>query len=133
MATIINGSDNFNTNDVVTDTELNTTVSSIEDSGWITPTFENGWTHYTSPYGDVRYRKINGVVHIEGLMRNGTISTSLPAFTLPVGFRPKARILGVTFSNDNAVRLDIDTNGYVIPYNGSNAWYSVWCSFVAHN
>ena len=133
MATIINGSDNFNTNDVVTDTELNTAVSSIEDSGWITPTFENGWTHYPSPFGDVRYRKINGVVHIEGIMKDGTISNTLPAFTLPVGFRPKARLLRATQSDSVLGRLDVDTNGYVIPYSGSNAWFSVWCSFVAHN
>lgn len=133
MATIINGSDNFNTNNVATDTELSNAVSSIEDSGWITPTFQNGWTHYTAPYGDVRYRKINGVVHIEGLMKSGTISSTLPAFTLPVGFRPKAKLLGATQSNSVLGRLDVDTDGYVIPYTGSNVWFSVWCSFVAHN
>jgi len=133
MATIINGSDNFNTNNVATDTELNTAVSSIEDSGWITPTFQNGWTHYDTTYGDVRYRKINGVVHIEGLIKSGTISATQPVFTLPVGFRPKTRLLKATFSNNSVARLDIATNGYVIPYSGSNVWYSVWCSFAAHN
>ena len=133
MSTIINGSDNFNTNNVATDTELNNAVSSIDDSGWITVSFQNGWSHYDSTYGDVRYRKINGVVHIEGLMKGGTISTSSPAFTLPVGFRPKTRLLGVTYSSGGAGRLDINTNGYALPYSGSNVWYSVWCSFVAHN
>lgn len=128
MSTIIRGSDNFDTNDVVTQTEYNS-----YDSGWLYPTFQNGWVDYDSTYGYTRYRKINNVVYIEGLIKNGTISTSLPCFTLPVGYRPAHRLLTSTFSNNAIGRLDVDTNGYVIPYSGSNAWYSVWCSFVAES
>ena len=128
MSTIIRGSDGFDTNDVVSQTEYDS-----YDSGWIYPTFQNGWVNYGTPFGYARYRKINNVVHIEGLIKSGTISTSLPCFILPEGMRPQHRLLKATFSSNGAGRLDIDTNGYVIPHDGSNAWYSVWCSFVAEN
>ena len=128
MSTIIRGSDNFDSNDVVSQTEYDS-----YDSGWIYPTFKNGWVNYDGSYGYTRYRKINNVVHIEGLIMSGTISTTLPCFILPEGMRPQHRLLKATLSNSVVGRLDIDTDGYVIPHSGSNIWYSVWCSFVAEN
>lgn len=95
--------------------------------------FQNTWVHYdTSLYGPCRYRKTSsGLVVMQGLMKSGTISTTLPAFILPVGYRPSVRLLITTMSNSAISRMDIETNGNVLPYSGSNAWYSIACVFYA--
>lgn len=125
--------------DNVTNTAGDTTVNSveIEDSGWIiigsagAPAFQNNWVDYgTSTYFDPRFRKINGVVYIEGLIKNGT--TSLAAFTLPVGYRPYCRLIFATDADSAFGRLDVNDNGDVLPIVSSNAWVTLNCSFVAH-
>lgn len=54
-----------------------------QDTGWVTPTFQNGWG------GFARYRKDSANnLHIQARLSTvGTSSTSLPAFTLPAGFQ----------------------------------------------
>ncbi|ACX67583.1 hypothetical protein [Paenibacillus sp. Y412MC10] len=54
--------------------------------GWITPTLLNGWTR-----GDnFAYQKMsNGMVIFRGNVGNGTLSSTIPLLTLPVGYRPK--------------------------------------------
>lgn len=95
------------------------------------PAFENSWGNYDATYGPTRFIKTaSGVVYIEGLVSNGTISTTLPVFTLPVGYRPTGpRLIRPTISNSALGRLDVTNAGLVIPYSGNNAWYSVWTSF----
>ena len=51
--------------------------------------FTNGWTNlFSSKKYLTKYKKVNGVVHVEIYVKDGTIDLS--AFTLPVGFRPSA-------------------------------------------
>jgi len=102
------------------------------DTGWLYPTFQNGWVNYDTYYGPTRYRRVNNIVMIEGLVKSGTIGSNSSVFTLPAGFRPATRILSSTTTSPNAhARLEITPSGNVIPYTGSSTWYSVWCSFVA--
>jgi len=130
--------------DNVTNTAGNTTVNSIEieDSGWIfvgdtgAPAFENSWQDYDGDftaggYGSCRFRKINGVVYLEGLATSGTLGTTI--FTLPEGYRPFGIIITHSLTSGNgSSRLDVNTNGNVICNTGNNNWFSIWCSFVAH-
>jgi len=125
--------------DNVTNTAGNTTVNSIEieDSGWIfvgdtgAPAFENSWVDYDgSTFGLPRFRKINNIVYIEGLVKNGTMTSS--AFTLPAGYRPYNRLIIASQANNALGRLDVFTDGSVAPWTGSNAYFSLTCSFVAH-
>lgn len=64
----------------------------IADTGWIsvasTVGFQNGWVDYDAR--TVRYRRLNGVVYIEGLAKNGTAGSTI--FTLPQGFRCSNRL-----------------------------------------
>ncbi len=63
------------------------------DSGWIgvgnagAPAFQNGWANYGGSWSKAGYRKLNGIVHLEGLvLRAGSMAANI--FTLPVGSRP---------------------------------------------
>lgn len=122
--------------DNVTNAAGDTTVNSIEieDSGWlflgVDTSFENSWVDYGSPYDTARYRKINNVVYIEGLVQSGTIGQSI--FTLPVGYRPYARMIFATNSNSSLGRIDVLADGSVLAQAGSSAWFSINCCFVAH-
>lgn len=98
---------------------------------WTSVTFQNSWTNVGSGYQDARYCKVGGVVYVEGLIKSGTIG--LAAFTLPVGFRPAARIIyAVPVYNDVHGRADVTAAGEILPMTtGANPWYSVTLSFVA--
>lgn len=101
----------------------------VSDSGWLSlvPLLVNGWVSYDNNYGPPRYRKLNGVVYIQGLIRSGTLGNTVA--TMPVGFRPSG--LWVTlFSTlgDNNVpnRYDLYGDGRLINAGGaSNVWSSL--------
>lgn len=61
----------------------------LEDSGWLQPSLNSGWT---SQYqgAPVRYRKINGIVYVEAFV-SATTEASNVIFTLPTGFRPTSQ------------------------------------------
>ena len=55
--------------------------SSDYDSGWITATLLNSYTHYdTNQYGPVRYRKIGNIVNIQGITTQNAANSVI--FTL---------------------------------------------------
>lgn len=97
-------------------------------------TYQNSWASYNEGYAPASYYKdAMGVVHLEGLIKNGTVGAS--AFTLPTGFRPGYRqIYPVLNSANNAVnRVDILTNGQVVPQStANNGWVTLsGINFVA--
>lgn len=99
---------------------------------WIALTLANNWVEYnTSGYGVASYRKDEfGTVHVRAMLTNGTIG--VPAFTLPVGYRPIGRkiIAGIS-SGDVMGRIDVLSNGDVRPQSGATAWFSFQFSFKA--
>jgi len=54
-----------------------------EDTGWITPTFSNGWSAFAG--WPVQYRRKDGIVYLRGRLTGGSTGV---AFVLPAGFRP---------------------------------------------
>ena len=58
------------------------------DTGWTVASLSNSWVSFDG--GTVNdnpsYRRVNGVTHLKGCMKNGTTGTTV--FTLPVGYRP---------------------------------------------
>lgn len=108
-------------------TDENASLIDRQESGvepWQAVTYLNAWTSYGSTYAPAGYRKDSqGRVHLRGLVASGTIGTAI--FSLPVGYRPVYRVLFVTISNSAIARCDVDTNGDVIAYNGSNAWFAL--------
>jgi hypothetical protein len=79
---------------------------------WIALPFVNSWADYGSTYTTgAYYRDGDGVVHLRGLIKNGTSTTIC---TLPEGFRPEGRLLTHCISNGYpASRIDIKTTGVV--------------------
>jgi len=60
-----------------------------DDTGWINATLSSGWTPVGIPGNTMQYRRLNGIVYIQGAA--GTTGAGATAFTLPVGFRPAAQ------------------------------------------
>ena len=65
----------------VTNLKTNTTPTA-----WANITvFTNGWVNVPG-WQATQYRKIGDIVYLRGYIQNGT--ANVPAFTMPVGFRP---------------------------------------------
>jgi hypothetical protein len=84
------------------------------DSGWVTPTFVNGFTSGSN----AAYRRIGNVTYLRGeLLNSAAPTTSTQAFVLPVGYRPttRHRVLNWASSGDptQAVFLTAQNNGSV--------------------
>lgn len=99
------------------------TVRYVGGSGQ--PAFQGTWVNYAAGYEEVGYWKDPwGVVHLAGTAKNGVINT--PIFTLPGGYRPRAREMFVNHSGaDTGFRVDVSAAGDVIPVNGSNGYVSL--------
>lgn len=97
------------------------------------PAFKNSWGNYDASESTWQKAKFfkdsNGVVHISGLVSAGTISQAV--FTLPASYWPDAGMHFATISNDAFAKLQVLITGDVYAATGSNAWYSIECSFKA--
>lgn len=98
---------------------------------WIAPTLENGWAnygYYTSNWHTPAgyWKDSNGIVHLRGMMANGSSATAR-IFTLPAGYRPPGQVLWLGSSAAAAAcRLDVFTDGSVMPTIGtSTGWTSL--------
>ena len=102
------------------------------------------WVNIGSPYAAAAYTKDrDGWVHLRGFVM-GTCTEApqfpdqcpgpdgltgfmmgKPMFTLPAGYRPDARVVLGTVSNNAAGRLDVTTTGEVIPVAGRHESFSL--------
>jgi translation elongation factor EF-G len=96
---------------------------------WITLYLTNGWVSY-SQTGDSNwakpafYKDNMGIVHVKGLISNGTINTTCAI--LPAGYRPKDQIIRTCVTGDNSVqRMDIDPAGNITAVSGSSGFVSL--------
>lgn len=97
------------------------------------PAFKNSWTNYGSGYqGAAYWMDSNYVVHLEGLIKGGTISTGTTgvAFTLPAGFLPlNTRLIGTYFSTNAIGRIQLANTGDISIYStetgGSNGYVTL--------
>lgn len=88
--------------------------------------FQNGWINYdTSFYQPGQYTKTkSNHVHLRGLVKSGAAGSVIAV--LPPGYRPARRLLMSVISNGSWARLDINTDGSVIPMeNFSSTWGSL--------
>jgi len=110
---------------------LNTIYYPNSTATWITPTLVNNWVNYGGGFATAGYtRSTNetasgstGVVSLKGLIRSGSGSANV--MTLPVGYRPKNRILYTTGSTGAYSRIDILPTGEVYTYTSNNTWLSL--------
>lgn len=102
------------------------------DTGWIAAPLVNSWVNYGGAYGAARYRRLNGVVYITGLVKLGSIAGAAAIFTLPAGFRPAAQRFVTTEAASAVCLLEITSAGIVQISNvASNASLSLEAVFVA--
>lgn len=89
------------------------------------PAFENSWVAYGSGWGDPAFWKDPfGIVRLRGLAKSGTVGQ--PMFTLPPGFRPAVNETFPVISNSAIGRVDVQTDGKVIPQSpSSDTWVSL--------
>lgn len=121
----------FNVNGKITSSET------VNDSGWLNLSLNTGWTVYSSgSWGNLMYKKINGVVYLRGLVNNATASNTTIA-TLPVGYRPTttARMVAsmghATSVGTAAARIDISLGGVItVPAGPYSNWLSLNISFA---
>jgi len=104
------------------------THTEFGDSGWIPLSLLNGWVSYDNTYGPPRYRKLNGVVYVQGLVKSGSLGTVIA--NLPAGFRPGNGLPKLLFpgngnTDTGATRIDVDFNGNIIHIGGYNAYYTL--------
>lgn len=111
-------------------------VLTFPDTPWANLTLVNGWTN-NNANSPARYRRLGGVVYIEGVILPGTNAHATGCATLPAGFRPggaagtEIRKTGDTNSTSHlAGRFDIQTGGVIKPQ-GAVTWLDISCSFVA--
>jgi hypothetical protein len=81
------------------------------DETWITPTLINNWVAYDTARTPKYYKDANGIVHVKGMMKSGTVGSS--AFILPVGYRPDALRMFTTNSTNVFGLLQVDNTGAV--------------------
>lgn len=109
-------------------------LDGIDDTGWIAPTLINNWANYGGSWVGARYRRKNGIVYLQGLIKNGT--SGVDAFILPAGFRPPVGtiLMNTSVSGEpwTVTRVDINgTTGGVAVTRPGNTWANLTCSFPA--
>lgn len=91
------------------------TAVTIQQTGWIAPTFLGAWANYGGAWATAGYRKDStGIVHLKGLVRSGAVGT---IFILPVGYRPTQNRIFIVSSDVGGTysfsRVDVTTAGAV--------------------
>ncbi|WP_236225391.1 hypothetical protein [Pseudomonas pseudonitroreducens] len=90
---------------------------------WITPTLLNGWQSFSSAT-TVQYRMVPGAFELRGLLKSGTTGPNSAALALPAGIYQRDLVLPAN-SADAFASLRVSSPGYVIPYTGSSAYFSL--------
>lgn len=91
-------------------------------TAWAAPVLSGTWVNFGGGLQTVRYRKVNGEVHVEGTVRNGVDGTAI--FTLPVGFRPSgtgSKLFPAVSPNHGG--LEVSTAGVVLHRAGSGTTF----------
>lgn len=113
-------------------TDIPTWIQKAGPADWHFPSFTNSWIDsFGGPIGSfapLQYCVIDGVVYMEGSVRNGAIGYS--AFTLPGGYRPGVFLRLATLDGfGHSGYVDIFPSGTVTPMVGNNALYLMNFSF----
>jgi hypothetical protein len=69
--------------------KINIPITSLNNGGYQVMTLSNGWVNNAGGYDLARYYKDgSGIVHLDGVIKNGTYTAGTTLTTLPVGYRP---------------------------------------------
>jgi hypothetical protein len=113
-------------------------VSGVVGTAWTEMTPNNNWANYGSPNATLGYKTFGSFVSIKGVVRAGaTISsnTAISNTQLPAAARPTAgrsfACMGSIGGAKAAIRVFVDTSGYLRPQDGfnTNDWMSIEFSY----
>ena len=105
---------------------------SIEnDLDWVeVDALENDWRNFGQGFQGVRYRKVNGVVHLEGVIVGGGIAPGITVFTLPHKYRPDNKLIFAVEHIERTAMMTIYDNGNVEITSGQpREWTSINVSY----
>lgn len=93
------------------------------------PAFQNSWVNYdAATFRGARYWKDPmGIVWVEGLIKSGTIGTTV--FEFPAGYRPGVALRFETITNSGIGYFDVAATGNLVAQSGGNTWFAINCSF----
>lgn len=102
-------------------------TATLSFPGWtevLDASMSNGWVWFgVAPWPRLGYyRDQSGIVHLRGLVKNGTINADI--YALPSGFRPANQTMFVVHSSSGAIRLDIAQTGAIRTVGAPAAVYS---------
>ena len=111
---------------IVNSTQLDLKANKAQEA-WIAPTLLNGWVNFgTGNVAASFYKDEFGVVHLRGLIKDGTTTANTTLFTLPVGYRPLLANYFVTADIDGFARLYVTDTGVVaVAGNAINGYLSL--------
>ncbi|MET3943186.1 hypothetical protein ABIC22_005998 [Paenibacillus sp. PvP094] len=102
-----------------------------DSPAWITPTLLNSWVRHSTARPTLRYYKDSqGVVHLEGVIRSGVVTSGTALCNLPVGYRPALTVSCISYSSNgttvamglidvlNDGTIQLGTTGTPTFYNG---------------
>ena len=89
-----------------------------------TPSYTNGWVNVGSPYYDASYAPdASGALVMRGQIKDGTLNT--PAFTVPATLTPGSRMAFPALASGALGRVNIHSDGTVVPEITSNVSYTL--------
>jgi lysophospholipase L1-like esterase len=92
------------------------------------PTFNNSWQNYDAVNGRNAgyYKDQLGIIHLQGLIKGGTMTANYAIFALPTGYRPTKALWFPVATNTGFGTISIDNaTGNVAYQSGGNGWLSL--------
>lgn len=97
---------------------------SHQDTGWHNvgaagePVFQSSWVNFGGIYVPARFRKVGGIVTVEGMVKSGIVPNAI--FTLPAGYRPSIRLYFGGVVQSAFARLDVLATGEIAFQTGAS-------------
>lgn len=82
-----------------------------ETQPWVYPALSNSWANYATGYALTRYKRENGVVYVEGLIKSGTVNATV--FNLPANYRPSETLIFIGQANLGLADIRVSNVGNV--------------------
>ena len=118
------------------DGKLRVTIEGLAEAEgpltWAALTLQNSWVNYDGAnYANAQYAKdAKGLVHLRGVIKDGTTAAFTLLATLPVGFRPTKRHVFVSASSGGVAVLDVLANGQILYASGGGSGYLTMCGIT---
>lgn len=105
---------------------------SYEDTGWAALPLVPSWVNFGGgTYADAQYRRVNGVVHVRGLIKGGTTVAGQTVANLPGGFRPVRQSFKSVAVAGGVGQVEVAADGRIIHSSMSTTWTALEFSFPA--